>query len=119
MVGGEEYPFTQPRVDGVQVGGVGCARPHMEARIAAQDVEAARAHHEAGAGERGRGPAHAAERRARLGYGAVNLETEVVGEEVAEEATCAEQVEGLEASGLPTIAAEPADRERTVRPLTP
>src|SRR5207237_1598760 len=82
----------QPRVDGVQVGRVRCARPHVETRIAAEDVEAARTHHEAGAGERGRSTPHAAERRARLGQVAVHFEAKVVAEEVAEPATYNEMV---------------------------
>src|SRR2546430_2113240 len=78
MIAGEEQPLAEPGVDGVQVGGVGCVRPHVEARIAAQDVEAARAQDQARARERRCGRSHAAERRARLGYVPVYLEAEVV-----------------------------------------
>src|SRR5439155_24339863 len=78
MVAGEEQPLAEPGVDGVQVGGVGCVRPHVEARIAAQEAEAARAQDRARPRARRCGRSHAAERRARLGYVPVYLEAEVV-----------------------------------------
>src|SRR5205814_4214171 len=109
MVAGEEQPLAEPGVDGVEVGAVGCVRPHVEARIAAQDVEAARAQDQARARERRCGRSHAAERRARLGYVPVYLEAEVVTQEKAEPGTRTQLVVELETAIVPRVGAEPAD----------
>src|SRR5437016_12184309 len=86
MVAAEEQPLAEPGVDGGQVGGGGCVRPHVEARIAAQDVEAARAQDQARAPERRCGRSHAAERRAWLGYVPVYIDAAALAEEAAQPA---------------------------------
>ena len=105
----EEDPLAKPGVYCVQVGRILGIRSHVEARVAGQEVEPARADDEARGTERRCGPPHAAESRERLRNVAVGLDAEMLAEEDAEAAAGTELVVELEATVVPRVATVPAD----------